>query len=151
MRRLGLRGLTRLIAVVLFLAFCVSLVPLSGCGGDSPEAAVRKYLSAWQEGDWVEYKETVVPERRKLSKEEDELAKQKFEQIEIKFEDIKMETTYDKKDKNRGTVSLISGKVSMTADVLGEPKTETKELPMEGWGFDVRKVNGAWYVDRSPG
>jgi hypothetical protein len=123
---------------------------LTGCGDNSPGGAVGRLLSAWQGMDWNAYKQAVVPAERNLPKDLDELAKQKFRQVRVKLEGIKMKTSYDAKDKNKATVVLDGGKMTIKAKILGEDKTETRDvikMPKEERTFETRRVKGVWYVN----
>ncbi|PKQ28791.1 MAG: hypothetical protein CVT63_01055 [Candidatus Anoxymicrobium japonicum] len=145
----------RATCVLLMLAILVpALVLLAGCGGNTPEGAVRGHLNAWQSLNWEAYKKTVNPEK-KLTKDQEELAKQKFKQIQVKFQDLKMQTGLDPKDKNRATVTIVSGKAIYTATILGKKKTDTQDITKmdsrDRPTFDVVRMNGAWYVDTKLG
>lgn len=129
---------------------CASLLlSLCGCGGGGPEGAVKRHLEAWERLDWEAYKNSVVP-GQKLTPEEEELARQEFKQIKIKTSDLTMKTTYSK-DKKQAEVIITQGKITYTANVLGEKKTETQDVGKmkeeEKPTFKVVLVNGNWYVD----
>jgi hypothetical protein len=100
--------------------------------------------------DWNAYKQAVVPRERNLEKGLDELAKQKFQQVRVKFDGIKMKTVYDEKDKNKAAVVLDGGKMTINAKILGENKTETRDvlkMPKEERTFETLKIDGVWYVN----
>jgi len=143
------------VTIALLLALLVvvpCLLVAAGCGGDSPQSAVQRFLSAWQALDWNSYKNAVAP-GQKLTKDQEELAKQKFQQIKVKFQDVKMQTKFDPKDKNKATVSLVSGKITDTADILGKQRTDTVDIskmdPNSRPVYDAVQVNGVWYVNTS--
>jgi hypothetical protein len=130
--------------MVLLLPSLVSL--LAGCSSNSPEGAVNKYLSAQQSGNWDALKAALVPQN--LTKEQEALAKEKFQQVKVKFEGLKTQTTYEKNDKNKATVVLTEGKVTYTAKILGETKTETADLKkQEKLPYYVVTIKDVWYVD----
>ena len=136
------------VLVVAALLASLGLFMLAGCSSNSPEGAVNKYLDAQQSGNWNALKAAVVPQN--LTKEQDALAKEKFQQVKVKFEGIKTQTTYNQGDKNKATVLLTDGKVTYTAKILGENKTETtdlKKLDKEQRTYDVVKIKDVWYVD----
>ena len=139
--------------IVLALSLVVLMtapVMLAGCGDNSPEGAVGKLLNAWQGMDWNAYKQAVVPGERNLEKGLDELAKQKFQQVRVKFDGIKMKTVYEEKDKNKAAVVLDGGKMTIKAKILGESKTETRDVlktPKEERTFETLKIDGVWYVN----
>jgi len=143
-----------MIAVSVCAALAAPLA-LSGCGSSDPQGAVMKYLNAWQAQNWNEYKAAVAPEKAKLTKDQEELAKQAFGQTKVKFSDIKMKTTYDKNNKNRARVSLIGGKTTYTARILGKWKTDTRDIgkmkQVERPVFDTVRIGDVWYVDISLG
>ena len=125
---------------------------LAGCGGNTPEGAVKKYLNAMQSGDWEAYKEAVVPQE--LTEEQEELAKGAFEQVKVKVDGIKMTTEYDEKDDNKAAVVFTDGKITYTAKILGENKSETrdmKDVEKENRTLNTVKVKGTWYVDTKLG
>lgn len=140
-----------LIVLALSLVVLMSApVMLAGCADNTPSGAVGRLLNAWQGMDWKAYKQAVVPAESNLPKDLEELAKQKFQQVQVKFEGIKTKTAYDEKDKNKATVVLDGGKMTIKAKILGENKTETRDvikMPKEERTFETRKVNGAWYVN----
>jgi hypothetical protein len=143
------------VTISLMLALLVvvpCLLAAAGCGGDSPQSAVQRFLSAWQALDWNAYKNVVAP-GQKLTKDQEELAKQKFQQIKVKFQDIKLETKIDPKDKNKATVTLVSGKITDTADILGKQRTDTVDVAKMDANsrpvYDAVQVNGVWYVNTS--
>lgn len=133
---------------VLALLASLGLFVLAGCSSNSPEGTVNKYLDAQQSGNWDALKAAVVPQN--LTKEQEALAKEKFQQVKVKFEGVKTQTTYNQGDKNKATVVLTDGKVTYTAKILGETKTETadlKKLEKEQRTYDVVKIKDVWYVD----
>jgi len=144
-------GRPKLILLALTLVVLMTAsVMLAGCGDNSPEGEVSKLISAWQDMDWDAYKASVVPAERNLSKDQEALAKQKFQQVQLKYDDVEMKTTYDPKDKNKATVVLVGGKITVKAKILGEYKTETKdvrELTDEEKTYETLKVDGVWYVN----
>lgn len=150
-------GSKRIKKTVLAVLAVLLIAPfgLAGCAEKSPEGALNGYLSAWQDSDWTAFKESVAPQKRKLSEVQEELAKQKFKQVKVKLDGIKMTTEYDKKDRNKAVVTLTDGKITYTAKVLGENKTETQDIgkmpEKERPYFGVVKVDGTWYVDMDLG
>jgi len=125
---------------------------LLGCGGSTPESAVSKYFSAWQAGDWEAFKEAVVPQ--KLSKDQEALAEEKFKQVKVKVDGLKMSTEFDKNDSSKANVLLTDGKITYTAKILGETKTDTEDLTKvekEFRTYTAVKVDGVWYVDTKLG
>lgn len=146
--RRPLAGTISLVLAALIAA--TALFALAGCASNTPEGAVQKLLSAWQALDWQAYKTAVTP-GQKLTKDQEELAKQKFQQVKVKFQDVKTQTQVDPKDKNKATVTLVSGKATYTADILGKQKTEVQDIakqdPKVRSVYDVVKINGVWYVD----
>ncbi|MCG2794575.1 MAG: hypothetical protein L6427_01665 [Actinomycetia bacterium] len=146
-------GLKKIFTLVLAVAL-VAPVALSGCGGSSPEGAVNSFLKAWQDMNWEAFKASVAPERRELTKEQEELAKQKFEQIQVKTEGLKMQTVYSEEDEKKAAVVLTDGKITFTAMILGEKKTETrniKDLSKEERTYATVQVDSTWYVDKDLG
>ncbi|MHB8895984.1 MAG: hypothetical protein ACYC99_12530 [Candidatus Geothermincolia bacterium] len=139
------------VALLMAVLVAAPVLLASGCGsGNTPEGAVQKLLSAWQALDWQGYKNAIAP-GQKLTKDQEEIAKQKFKGIKVKYENIKTQTQIDPKDKNKATVTLVSGKATYTADILGKQKTETQDIarmdPKARPVYDVVKINGVWYVD----
>ncbi len=134
--------------IVALLLSLLTLSVLAGCGTNSPEGAVSKYLNALQGGDWSAFKATVVPQN--FTKDQDALAKDKFEQLKVKFQDVETKTTYNKSDKNRATVVMTSGKVTTTVKILGKEKTETvdiKTLEEPERTYETVRIKNVWVVD----
>ena len=148
------KGIRKAVLAVLAVLLVAPFLA-AGCAENTPEGALNKYLGAWQDSDWKAFKESVAPEKRKLNKVQDELARQKFQQVKVKLDGIKMVTAYDKKDKNRAVVTLNDGRITYTAKVLGENKTETQDIgkmpEKERPYFGVVRVDGTWYVDMDLG
>jgi len=148
---------------LLMLLGCLLAVLLSagilvaGCGGEenTPEGAVQKFLQAWADQDWSAYKQAVAPARRKLNEMQEKLALDQFKQMKVSWDDVGMKAVEDKKDPNKATVDLVSGKVTITARIRGKNETNTFDLGKEGkkgkYAFDAVKVNGVWYVDQPLG
>ena len=138
---------------VLVLSLLLALaVLLTGCGSNTPEGAVKKYLGAMQSGDWEAYKAAVVPQE--LTKEQEELARGAFKQVKVKVDGLKMETRYDESDKNKAAVILTDGKITYTAKILGETKSDTrdmKKVEKENRTLDTVRVKDVWYVDTKLG
>jgi hypothetical protein len=133
-------------AAVLLWLLVVSV--LAGCGSNTPQGAVSRYLNTLQSGDWEAFKATVVPQN--FTKEQNALAKDKFEQMKVKFEDVETRTMYDQSDKNKATVVMTGGKVTTTANILGKEKTETvdiKKLDKPGRTYETVRKDGNWVVD----
>lgn len=143
------------LALAALIAALACSMALAGCGSNTPDGAVRKFLAAWQAGDWNAFKASIAPQRRNLSKDQEDLAKQEFDQIKVKFNDIRSRTVYDPKGKNKATVTLTGGKITITTEVLGQKKTETRDVaPKDKQGkalqesaWPVVKVDEVWYVD----
>jgi len=144
-------GKTTFVLLALSLVVLMSAtVMLAGCGDNTPEGAVDKLMNAWQDMDWQAYKAAVIPAESDLPKGLEELAKQKFRQVRVKFDGIKMKTVYDEKDKNKAAVVLDGGKMTIKAKILGESKTETRDIlkmPKEERTYETHKVDGVWYVN----
>ncbi|MBU4173338.1 MAG: hypothetical protein KKB90_01555 [Actinobacteria bacterium] len=143
-------GFKKLFTLVLAVAL-VAPALLVGCGGSSPEGAVKAYLKAWQELDWEALKASVAPQRRELTKDQEELTKIEFEQVKISMDGLKMQTVYSEEDKKKAAVMLTEGKITYTVNILGEEKTETKDiskLSKEERTYATIEVDGVWYVDK---
>ncbi len=124
---------------------------LSGCAEkNTPEGVVKEFIKAWEEGDWKTYKACIAPEKRNLSKIEEELARQKFEQIKVKFEGMKFKVVHSDEHKNKAVVHLMDGKIKYTAVIMGEKKTEVQDISKMPKNarpfFDTVRVKGKWYV-----
>jgi glucan-binding YG repeat protein len=144
----GLVARSSLLIIFAALLSSLGLFLIAGCSSNSPEGAVSKYLDAQQSGNWSALKASVVPQN--LTKEQEALAKEKFQQVKVKLEGIKTQATYNQGDKNKATVVLTDGRVTYTANILGETKTETediKKLEKEQRTYDVVRIKGVWYVD----
>lgn len=151
MRRIHVRYERHTCAVFLCFLLAVAML-LNGCGGNTPEGAVNKYLNAMQSGDWEAYKAAVVPQE--LTKEQEELAEGAFKQVKVKVDGLEMETEYDQSDKNKAAVVLTDGKITYTAKILGENKSDTrdmKKVEKENRTLDTVRVKGTWYVDTKLG
>lgn len=150
----GKKGI-RFAVILLLSSILIAPLVAAGCGSSgTPEAGAKRYLKAMQDLNWEEYKASHKP-GQKLTAEQEELAKQEFEQVKIKCEDFTYKTDYDKKDKNKAVVTVTGGKITYTADILGEEKTETtdiKGMPEEERpSFNMIKVKDIWYVDEPIG
>jgi len=144
-------------AVALFVVIIVTIAALpilSGCGGNSPQAAVERYFKAWEESDWEEYKDSLVVDGSKPTGANEDLARQEFEQVRVRAEDLKTQTSYDQKDENVAFVTLVKGKITLTTDLLGEEKTRTLDLAEmnreDRPTITVKRIRGTWYVEMVP-
>lgn len=153
LRPIGLNK--RVIALIVFIIVTIVALPiLSGCGENSPQAAVERFFKAWEELDWEDYKDSLVVDGRKPSGANEDLARQEFEQVRVRVEDLKTETSYDQNDKNVAFVTLVKGKITLTTDLLGKEKTRTldlaemnrEDLPT----ITVKRIRGTWYVEMMP-
>ena len=143
-------GSRKLFTLVLVMALMAPVL-LAGCGGSSPEDAVKQYQKAAQELNWEALKESVAPQRRELTKEQEELTKTEFEQVKVVFDGIKMQTVYSEEDEKNAEVVMTDGKITYTVNILGEEKTETKDiskLSKEERTYATIEVDGVWYVDK---
>jgi len=143
-------GFKKLFTLVLAVAI-VAPTLLAGCGGSSPEGAVKKYQKAAQESDWEALKASVAPQRRELTKDQEELTKIEFEQVKVVFDGIKMQTVYSEEDEKKAAVVMTDGKITYTVNILGEEKTETKDiskLSKEERTYATVEVDEVWYVDK---
>lgn len=138
---------TSVATTAVLLAICTALLP--GCGGNSPEGAVNKYLSSWQALDWKAFESSVAPANR-LSGTDEQRAEVYLTQIPVEFKDVKFKTTYDPNDKNKAKVLITGGSVTYKPKVLGEQKTDTKDfakIAEDARTYDTVRINGVWYVD----
>ncbi len=145
------KGIYRKIFLLLIPILVAAGLTASGCGVEnSPEGAVRKFFKAWEEGNWKAYKSCIAPEKRKLSKVEDELARMRFEQTKVRFEGIELKVQRSQEDRNKAVVHLRSGKIKYTAVIMGEKKTEVQDIGKmpenERPFFETVRVGGKWYV-----
>ncbi|MBN1289665.1 MAG: hypothetical protein JXA49_08530 [Actinobacteria bacterium] len=156
MNRKGSGSSEKRIAVCTVALLLISaLLMVAGCGeSGGPEGAVQKYLKAMQNMNWEDFKASIKP-GQELTAEEEELARQEFEQVKVSCEGLKFKTEYDKGDNKKAVVALTDGKITYTAEILGEKKTETLEIKKmadeERPAFNVVKVKDVWYVDKPLG
>ena len=72
-------------------------------------------------------------------------------QLEKKAENytgLKFKVVYDKKDKNKAKVVILSGKVSGQGTTSGQQQTmDFKDVPEESRTLNAVRFKGRWYVD----
>lgn len=148
--RLVRTGLRTVCAIAVLMILLVPVLA-SGCGGgySSPEEAVKAMLEARQEGDWASFKDTVLPDRvRELTADEEVSQRQAFEEQNVNFKDLKYKTESDESDKNKASVVITSGVITMMNPMTNQEESlNVDEVPEEGRTFTTQKYKGGWYVD----
>lgn len=150
-------GSASLCRFVTAAAICMMLLLLAvfsgGCGdnlsGRTPEEAVRRFLSAWEAGDWNSYKAMVVVDGDRPSGGNEDAARQVFDGTKLSFDNLIMKTAAD--GVASATVVLTEGKITTTVDVLDKPNMSSinlaKVADSQKPQFKVVKVGGTWFVD----
>ena len=71
--------------------------------------------------------------------------------MKVVFDGIKMQTVYSEEEEKNAEVVMTDGKITYTVNILGEEKTETKDiskLSKEERTYATIEVDGVWYVDK---
>jgi hypothetical protein len=137
------------IMIVICAALSLTLVT-SGCGGSSkPDTAVANFFKAISTGDWNAFAGSVLPERiRVMSDTETRDLQDQIKKKTEKYADLKFKVVYDKSDKNKAKVVILSGKITAKNPTTGQQESmDFKEIPEEGRTLEAVKFKGRWYVD----
>lgn len=117
--------------------------------GKTPEEAVRRFLTAWEAGDWNSYKASVVVNGVQPSGKNEDAARRVFDGMKISFNNLSMKTATDGDEK--ATVFLTGGTITTTANILGKSKTSSIDLAKVADSqrpqFRVVKVGDTWFVE----
>lgn len=143
--------------VVLLLGFAVGPKWFAG-GGEGPEKTVEKFFKAMEKGDAKTLVSLIDPTSLKRMKD---LVSEYYDTVEDMFEDYYTSTFPEKDLKitglqfktevkgDRATVTVVAGQATYT-DAYGDKVTETVDDPEEVFGdnqdFDLKKVDGTWYL-----
>ncbi|MFH1151186.1 MAG: hypothetical protein V1748_12005 [Actinomycetota bacterium] len=124
----------------------------AGCGPQSPQAAVQDFFGAIQDQNWNAYLGSILPDdARSMSQEDQATMKADFEKTKTSFKDVKYKTEYDKKDKDKATVSVVSGSITAKDEATGETQKTTVDELKKTYGkvptYNTENFKGRWYVD----
>ncbi len=142
-------------AAILFAVLAAALVLpllLTGCGPQTPEAAVRSFYTAIQNRDWDGYLSAILPSNVRRATDADLASqKKKFMANDYKYLGLKLKTTPDKKDPNKAAVELTSGVVRGKNPQTGQVESTTIAQIKKQYGvtptLSTEKYKGCWYID----
>ena len=146
------KGTARVASAIVLLMFLAVPLAASGCGSQTPEAAVQDFYNAIEERNWNAYLSTILPENvRRMTEEDVKHEKERFEEGDFVYEDLEFKTVYNEENENEAEVELTSGKIIGTNPMSGERETTTIAEIKEQYDitpmFNTRKYKGHWYVD----
>jgi uncharacterized protein YchJ len=123
--------------VVLIIALTVPFFA-TGCGAESPDAAVREFYKAIETHNWNAYLASV-------------LQKKKFLENDFKYIGLKLKTTFNKSDKDKAEVELTAGVIKGKNPTTGKEESTTIAEIKKTYGItptiNTEKYKGTWYVD----
>ena len=142
----------RAVSAIVLLMFLAVPLAASGCGSQTPEAAVGDFYDAIEEHNWNSYLSTILPENvRRMTEEDVQNEKERFDEGDFVYDDLEFKTVYNEENENEAEVELVSGKIIGTNPVSGERETTTIAEIKEQYDitpkFNTRKYKGHWYVD----
>ena len=142
----------RAVSAIVLLMFLAVPLAASGCGAETPEAAVRDFYIAIEERNWNAYLSSILPENvRRMTEEDVQYEKERFEEGDFVYEDLELKTAFNEENDNEAEVELTSGKITGTNPMSGERETTTIAEIKEQYDitpkFNTRKHKGHWYVD----
>ncbi|MBU1670540.1 MAG: hypothetical protein KKF41_14865 [Actinobacteria bacterium] len=148
----GTRSGARSIGILVILLAIALPFAAAGCGPQSPQAAVQDFFGAIQDQDWNAYLGSILPDdARSMSQEEQTTMKEDFEKTRTTFKDVKYETEYDKEDKDKATVSVVSGSITAKDEATGETQKTTVDELKKTYGkvptYKTENFKGRWYVN----
>jgi hypothetical protein len=139
------------IAAVFVMCVALSLTLVaSGCGGSSkPDTAVTDFFQAISLGDWNAFTDSVLPDRiRVMSDTEKRDLQAQIKKKSERYTDLKFKVVYDKSDKNKAQVVILSGKITGANLTTGQQESmDFKDVPEASRTLNVVKFKGRWYVD----
>jgi len=149
----GLRTkVTKLLMVaVLALALAVPLLS-AGCGVQTPNQAVRDFYNAIETHNWNAYLNSVLPDSvRRMTQVDVIKQKKEFLATDFTYKGLKLNTVYDRKDKNMADVELQAGIISGKNPTTGKTERTTVAEIKKNYGVTpslaTQKYKGSWYVD----
>jgi len=143
----------RTVSITAIIIMCLALsltLMTSGCGGSStPDTAVADFFQAISQGDWSAFAGAVLPERiRVMSDTETRDLQAQIKKKSEQYTDLKFKVVYDKSDKNKAKVVILSGKISAKNPTTGKQESmDFKDIPEESRTLSAVKFKGRWYVD----
>lgn len=140
----------RTVAVIIMCAALSLTIMTFGCGGSTtPDTAVNDFFQAITLGDWGAFQGAVLPERvRVMSDTETRELQAQIKKKSEKYTGLKFKVVYDKSDKNKAKVVILSGKVSAQNPTAGQQEgIDFKDIPEESRTLNAVKFKGRWYVD----
>jgi hypothetical protein len=147
-----MRNKARSVSVFAVLLALVLPFFAAGCGPRTPEAAVSSFFNAIQDQNWNAYLDSILPDDvRSMSQTEQATTKEDFGKTVTTFKDLKYKTEVNDKDKNKATVSVVSGRISAKDPSTGQSQTTTVDEIKKTYGkaptYQTEKFKGRWYVD----
>ncbi len=141
----------RAVSAIVLLMFLTVPLAASGCGSQTPEAAVADFYNAIEEHNWNAYLSSVLPENvRRMTEEDVQYEKERFEEGDFVYEDLEFKTVYNEENENEAEVELTGGKIIGTNPVSGERETTTIAEIKEQYDitpkFNTSRYKGHWYV-----
>lgn len=139
------------VTAIIIISAALSLTLMtSGCGGSSkPDTAVTDFFQAISLGDWNAFTDSVLPDRiRVMSDTEKRDLQAQIKKKSEQYTDLKFKVVYDKSDKNKAKVVILSGKISAKNPTTGKQESmDFKDIPEESRTLSAVKFKGRWYVD----
>lgn len=144
-------GAWKALIVITVIAVGVPVL-LTGCGAQTPEAAVSNFYKSIESHNWNDYLNSVLPDNvRRATAEELRIQKEKFEDTEFKYVGLKFKTISDKKNKDKAEVELTGGAIKAKNPQTGKDETTTIAEIKKQYGvtptLKAEKFKGEWYVD----
>jgi len=137
------------VAIALVLPFLAT-----GCGGgtSTPQAAVDSFLKAIENNDWNAYVGSVLPDNvRRMTDADTKDRKAQFKNIKETHKGMKFKVEYDKKDKNKATVTITAGTIATSDKKSGQKQSMTiaeyKKTTGQYPSIPAEKFKGSWYVN----
>jgi uncharacterized protein YchJ len=137
--------------VVLIIALTVPFFA-TGCGAESPDAAVREFYKAIETHNWNAYLASVLPNNvRRMTQTDTADQKKKFLENDFKYIGLKLKTTFNKSDKDKAEVELTAGVIKGKNPTTGKEESTTIAEIKKTYGItptiNTEKYKGTWYVD----
>ncbi|WP_046174456.1 penicillin-binding transpeptidase domain-containing protein [Domibacillus indicus] len=130
-----------------FLTIGTAAVLLGGCGGpDAPEAELKEYITAWQEGDYNGMYAHFTDETKSAMTEKQfvEQYKKIMTDIEMDKLEVKLPSEDDSKEDNEQTVRLP---FSVNMETVAGPVSFEKEAVMK---LEETEDGKEWLIDWDP-
>lgn len=144
-------GVRRMLLVFLAIALAAPFFA-AGCGAQTPEAAVGNFFTAMETNSWNDYLNSILPDNvRRATSEELREQENSFDETNLQYVNIKYKVNKDRRNPDKATVELVSGRVRVKNPQTGKFETtsiaEIKKQYGSNPSINTVLYKGSWFVD----